>query len=69
LRERGFVIRFMTRDDLVRNSVKNAFLHPISFIKAEVRTKVLLNYFRRRYSVPALSREEYKIVYGWRDRL
>lgn len=66
LRERSFVIRFMTRGDLVRNTVRNALLHPISFIKAEARTKVVLNYFKRKYYVPALSGDEYKIVYGRR---
>ncbi|AAK41132.1 Conserved hypothetical protein [Saccharolobus solfataricus P2] len=66
LRKRSFVIRFMTRGDLVRNTVRNALLHPISFIKAEARTKVVLNYFKRKYYVPALSGDEYKIVYGRR---
>ncbi|MUM63676.1 FkbM family methyltransferase [Acidianus infernus] len=66
LRERSFVIRFMTRGDLVRNTVRNALLHPISFIKAETRTKVVLKYFKRKYYVPALSGDEYKIVYGRR---
>lgn len=64
LRNKGFVIRFMTGNDLVKNALKNSFLHPISFIKAEARTKVVLNYFKRKYDVPALSREEYKILYG-----
>ncbi len=56
----------MTRGDLVRNTVRNALLHPISFIKAEARTKVVLKYFKRKYYVPALSGDEYKIVYGRR---
>ncbi|MQL56471.1 FkbM family methyltransferase [Acidianus ambivalens] len=64
LRNKGFVIRFMTGNDLLKNALKNSFLHPISFIKAETRTKVILNYFKRKYDVPALSREEYKILYG-----
>ncbi|WP_225968780.1 hypothetical protein [Saccharolobus islandicus] len=41
-------------------------LHLPSFLKAEIKTKILISYFSKKYDVPALSREEYRIVYGKR---
>ena len=66
LREEGSNLRFMSKGDLVKATLRNGLLHLPSFLKAEIKTKILVNYFSKKYDVPALSREEYRIVYGKR---
>ncbi|BFI76522.1 FkbM family methyltransferase [Sulfurisphaera ohwakuensis] len=67
LKAKGFLIREMTKNDLVRNALRNIVSHPLDFIKAEVRTKTLLKTLKREYKVPALEQSEaIKIVYGIR---
>ncbi|MEM3836232.1 glycosyltransferase [Pyrobaculum sp.] len=66
LRAKGFRVRFMKEFDLAKNTLKNILTHPLSFIKAEIRTKVMLNYLLGRYYVPALTSNEMKIVYAKR---
>jgi hypothetical protein len=38
LRDKGFNVRFMKWSDVVKNSVKNISLHPMDFLKAEMKT-------------------------------
>ncbi|BDC17392.1 FkbM family methyltransferase [Acidianus sp. HS-5] len=65
LRARGFIIREMTRNDLIRNTIRNVISHPLGFIRAEIKTKTLLKALRREYKVPALEQGEViRIVYG-----
>jgi methyltransferase, FkbM family len=64
LRSKGFYVRFMSKGDLVKNTLRNITLHIPSFLRAELRTKVLLNYFSKEYYVPAVATGEYKILYG-----
>ncbi|WP_016732453.1 FkbM family methyltransferase [Saccharolobus islandicus] len=66
LREEGFNLRFMSKGDLIKATLRNGLLHLPSFLKAEIKTKILISYFSKKYDVPALSREEYRIVYGKR---
>ncbi|MEM4731515.1 MAG: FkbM family methyltransferase [Candidatus Aenigmatarchaeota archaeon] len=66
LRAKGFRVRFMKKFDLAKNTLKNILTHPLSFIKAEIRTQVMLNYLLGRYYVPALTSNEIKIVYAKR---
>ncbi|BDB99873.1 SAM-dependent methyltransferase [Saccharolobus caldissimus] len=68
LREEGFNLRFMTKTDLIKGTLRNGLLHLPSLLKAEKRTKILTNYlFSKKYNVPALSKEEYKILYWERS--
>jgi len=67
LLKKGFKIRFMRSRDLYKNTIKNVTFHFPSFLDAEIKTKVLLNTILfRRYEVPALSNNEFRIVYGKR---
>ena len=67
LLKKGFKIRFMSSKDLYKNTIKNVTFHFPSFLDAEIKTKVLLNTILfRRYEVPALSKNEFRIVYGKR---
>ncbi|QXJ34875.1 FkbM family methyltransferase [Saccharolobus shibatae] len=54
LRERGFIVREMTKNDLIRNTIQNITSHPLGFIRAEMKTKTLLKALKREYKVPAL---------------
>ncbi|MFP3133370.1 MAG: FkbM family methyltransferase [Nitrososphaeria archaeon] len=65
LKERGFEIRFMNKGHIVKNTIRNVILHFPSFLRAEANTKIFTKYlFTRKYEVPALTKEEYKILYG-----
>jgi len=65
LKERGFEIKFMNKGHIVKNTIRNVILHFPSFLRAEANTKIFTKYlFARKYEVPALTKEEYKILYG-----
>ena len=65
LKERGFEIRFMSKGHIVKNTIKNVILHFPSFLRDEANTKIFTKYlFARKYEVPALTKEEYRILYS-----
>jgi hypothetical protein len=65
LKERGFEIKFMNKGHIVKNTIRNVILHFPSFLRAEANTKIFTKYlFARKYEVPALTKEEYRILYG-----
>ena len=72
LRDKGFNVRFMKWSDVVKNSVKNISLHPLDFLKAEMKAKIMSNAIKgfltrnKGYTIPSLTKEEFKILYGRR---
>ncbi|BFH72190.1 hypothetical protein SJAV_01340 [Sulfurisphaera javensis] len=61
----GFKLTEMKMNHLLINTFKNVLLHFPSFVDAERKSKVLYSaIFKKKYYVPALQREEIKIVYG-----
>ena len=72
LRDKGFNVRFMKWSDVVKNSVKNISLHPMDFLKAEMKTWIMSNAIKgfltrnKGYTIPSLTKEEFKILYGRR---
>ena len=68
LRNKGFHLHEMAKNDLLRNALRNIITHPLGFIKAEIRTKTLLKTLRREYKVPAIEQgEAIRIIYGNRS--
>jgi hypothetical protein len=68
----GFKISFMRWKDVIKNSIKNISQHPIDFLNAEMRTKIMSNAVKgyisknNSYTIPSLTMKELGILYARR---